>query len=72
VALLTRVHVVARKGRPEKKRQAGVRTRDGKGWQSRERKLKELKHEGHIALGNEIANEVTCNHMWVEFCFLLL
>jgi hypothetical protein len=23
----------------------------GRGWQSRERKLKELKHEGHIALG---------------------
>jgi hypothetical protein len=24
----------------------------GKGWQSRERKIKESKHEGHIALGN--------------------
>jgi hypothetical protein len=43
--------IVARKGRPEKK-QAGVLTmRWGRGWQSREIKLKELKHEGHIALG---------------------
>jgi hypothetical protein len=44
----------------------------GKGWQSREIKLKELKHEGHIALGNEIINNVTCIHKWVELCFLFL
>jgi hypothetical protein len=47
--------------------------RQGEGMQSREIKLKNLKHEeGHIALGNEIANDVTCSHIWVELCFLLL
>jgi uncharacterized protein (DUF983 family) len=44
---------------------------------SREVKLKQLKQEGHIALGNEIANEVTLwtpqwSHMWIELCLLLL
>jgi hypothetical protein len=43
---------VARKGRPEKKQTGCVLLmRWGKGWQSREIKLEELKHEGHIALG---------------------
>jgi hypothetical protein len=38
--------------RPEEKQTAcALMTRQGEGWQSRERKLKELKHEGHIALG---------------------
>jgi hypothetical protein len=36
-------------------------------------KQRVLKHEeGHIALGNEIANEVTYSDMWIELCFLLL
>jgi allantoicase len=43
---------VARKERPEKKQTVYVLTmRWGKGWQSREIRRKELKHEGHIALG---------------------
>jgi hypothetical protein len=29
-----------------------MRQREGMGWQSKEIKLKESKHEGHIALGN--------------------
>jgi hypothetical protein len=44
---------VAGKGRPENKQTGCVltMTRWGRGWQSRERKLEELKHEGHTALG---------------------
>jgi hypothetical protein len=44
---------VARVGRPEKKKQTGCMliTRQGRKWQSREIKLKEFKHEDHIALG---------------------
>jgi hypothetical protein len=42
---------VARKGRPGKKQTACVLRDPGKGWQSRGIKLKELKREGHIALG---------------------
>jgi hypothetical protein len=43
---------VAGKGRPEKKQTGCVlRQGRGRGWQSREIKLKELNHEGHIALG---------------------
>jgi hypothetical protein len=43
---------VAGKGRPGKKQTGCVLTATrGRGWQSREIKLKELKHKGHIALG---------------------
>jgi hypothetical protein len=39
-------------GGPEEKQTGCVlKMRRGRGWQSREIKLKELKHDGHIALG---------------------
>jgi hypothetical protein len=42
--------VVYQEGGPEEKQTGCILMRRGKGWQRREIKLEELRHEGHIAL----------------------
>jgi hypothetical protein len=47
--------------------------RQGEGMAKQRDKTYRVKHEeGHKHWEKEIANEVTCSHMWVELCFLPL
>jgi hypothetical protein len=43
--------IEGKEGPEKKQRSCALTTSQGEGWQSRKIKLKELKHEGHIALG---------------------
>jgi hypothetical protein len=60
---------VTRRGCRKRNRQAVFWGDGGRGWQSREIKLKELKHEGHIALGKWNSQR---SHMQPYVCWALI